>query len=251
MEDVTKALLIAAGVFLGLMVITMCIFAYTQITDYYRTEQNEEKIKQIIEFNSEYDKYIKDDLRGSELLSLINKVVDYNKREADVEGIEFERMILSIDINGKEKEFQYSKNYGIKQDTIIKSCNNQSSDADLYKISNAVSSIQIYSGYTESQLQSLAVNISNIFAPDEYPSTSTTPSYLSALQKRNSVVKDITGTEYDDVQDKTNLKKATLEYYQYQKFKRAHFDCVQKDIKYNQNTGRIVKLSFKFNGEFE
>lgn len=247
MEDATKALLIVIGVFFGLMVISAGMLAYSQITQYYRTEEDGQKIQQIVKFNSEYDSYIRDNVRGSELLSLINKVVDYNKREADVEGIEFERMILIINVNGKEEEFQYSKDDGA---SIIKSCNNIYNDSDLYKISNAVNNIRNYSGYTEVQLKSLAVNIANIFAPDEYPNT-TDPRYLSAIQKRNSVIQDTFGKEYDDITNKDELKRAALEYYQYQQFKRAHFDCVKNEVRYNKNTGRIVRLSFKFNGEFE
>lgn len=252
MENATKALLIAAGVFFGIMILSTCIFAYTQITEYYRNEEKEDLIKQTIKFNNEYEAYIRNNVRGNEILSLINKVVDYNKREADMPGIRFQRMILSIDFDGKENEFKYSKDYGLKPETIIKSCNNNSNDSDLYKISNAVTNIQQYSGYTEKQLQGLAKNISNIFAPDEYTAgNKKLVSYQSAVKKRNSVIKEILGVEYDSITDKNSLKKAALEYYQYQQLKRAHFDCIESQVTYNKQTGRIVKLSFKFNGKFE
>ena len=96
MENATKALLIAAGVFFGLIVLTAAIFAYTQVVNYYRQEDEMIRTEQVIKFNRQYDAYIRDDVRGNELLSIINKIVDYNRRQADAEGIKFERMIIEI-----------------------------------------------------------------------------------------------------------------------------------------------------------
>ena len=45
------------------------------------------------------------------------------------------------------------------------------------------------------------------------------------------------------------LKQYVDKYYEYVQFKRAKFDCV--NIEYNQQTGRIIKMTFKFNGKFE
>ncbi len=258
MENATKALLIAAGVFLGMMVLTASVFIYTQIVDYYRNEQDIIKSEQVAKFNNEYDSYIRKDVRGNEILSLINKVVDYNKREADVEGIRFERMIIEIKLDGKKSEFKYPRKYDVDNKDIIMDFNNSNSDRDLDKISNVMQTIKNNTGmnYTESQLQRFATEISNIFAPDDFSNSdikNSSPSWVAACKKRNSVVENIIGTKYDNLSanDKLKLREATLEYYQYQRFKRAHFDFETTKVEYNQGTGRIVKLVFKFNGKFE
>lgn len=46
-----------------------------------------------------------------------------------------------------------------------------------------------------------------------------------------------------------NLKNDVYTYYEYVQFKRAKFDCT--NVEYNQQTGRIIKMEFKFNGKFE
>lgn len=258
MENATKALLIAAGVFFGLIILTALIFAYTQITNYYRSEQEIIKTEQVTKFNNQYDTYIRNDIRGNEILSLINKIVDYNKREADTDGIKFERMIIEISLSGKQSEFKYPRKYDVKNADIIMDFNNTKSDNDLSKISNMLQTIQNNTGvnYTETQLQRFATEISNIFAPDDFSTSdirNESPSWVSACKKRNTVVQSIIGKEYDalSANDKLKLREATLEYYQFQRFKRAHFDCEASKVEYNKETGRIVKLVFKFNGKFE
>ncbi|MCI8655120.1 MAG: hypothetical protein HFJ48_04530 [Clostridia bacterium] len=258
MENATKALLIAAGVFFGLIVLTAAIFAYTQVVNYYRQEDEMIRTEQVIKFNRQYDAYIRDDVRGNELLSIINKIVDYNRRQADAEGIKFERMIIEINLSGKKSEFKYPKKYDVQNKDIIMDFSNTTNDTNIAKISDIMQTIKNNTGvnYTETQLQRLVADISNIFAPEDFSSTEishATPSYLSACQKRNTVVKNTIGKEYDSLSDaeKKALKEATLEYYQFQRFKRAHFDCEKTKVRYNQGTGRIVKLVFKFNGEFE
>lgn len=53
-------------------------------------------------------------------------------------------------------------------------------------------------------------------------------------------------TTYSKIQ---TLKPYVDIYYEYVQFKRAKFDCVETE--YNQQTGRIVKMKFKFTGKFE
>lgn len=257
MENATKALLMAAEVFFGLIILTLLVILYTAIANYYRTGQEMTRNEQVTKFNSQYDAYIRNDVRGNEILTLVNKIVDYNRREADVEGVKYERMRIQVRFKGKTYEFKYDRNDEENRSIII-DFNNNTNDSDLEKISKVVKNIQNYTNvtYTEAQLQKLASEISNIFAPEDYPRSeqnSLSPYWVTACDKRNFVVKRIIGKEYDTLssKEKTNLKEATLEYYQYQQFKRAHFNCVDSEVEYNKNTGRIVKLTFEFNGKFE
>lgn len=263
MENATKALLISAGVLFGIIVLTAVIFGFTQISNYYKNKEEMVLSEQIIKFNKQYTAYIKDDVRGTDILSLVNRIVDYNKREADVDGINFERIKIEIKLGDDISEFKYSppSGYKGKNDTIIKDINNKDNDNELLKISNIMQEIKNNTGvtYSEAQLQRCVAEISNIFAPDDFKNSETdSSSYQLAVQKRNSVVRSIIGKNYDDLfkndigQKKENtFKQAILEYYQYQRFKRAHFDCETSKVEYDKGTGRIVKLVFKFNGKFE
>ena len=78
MENASKALLIAAGILIGLILITMIIFGYNQISSYYTNREEVKQSEQLAEFNKQYIGYDREDVRGSDLLSLVNKIIDYN-----------------------------------------------------------------------------------------------------------------------------------------------------------------------------
>ena len=74
MENATKALLIGAGMLFAVVVVSMVLYTYTQITTYYNSKQNEQEVKQQAEFNIEFSAYDRD-LTGFELVTLINKAI--------------------------------------------------------------------------------------------------------------------------------------------------------------------------------
>ena len=83
MENATKALLIAAGIFFVVAILTMGAITYNQISNYYKEESDTTDLKQIEEFNKKYRNYLDREVRGTELLSIINLVNDYNARLAN------------------------------------------------------------------------------------------------------------------------------------------------------------------------
>ncbi len=80
MENATKALEMAGSVLIGMMIIGMLVFAYTQFSNLKQTEENAKAIEQATDFNQPYEVYNKDGAYGSEILSLANRVSDYNTR---------------------------------------------------------------------------------------------------------------------------------------------------------------------------
>ena len=106
MENASKALLIAGGVLISIIILSLIVIAYTNISNYYNEDRALTRIEQITKFNNEYTGYVRDDVKGSELLSLVNKIVDYNDRKADPEDIAYEHMRLTIKI-GDTSEFLF------------------------------------------------------------------------------------------------------------------------------------------------
>lgn len=86
MENATKALEMAAGVLIALMIIGVCVYAYNNLSEQKNIEQSSTRAQQAADFNKSYEVYNQDSLYGSEVLSLANKVVDYNKNEAIKKG---------------------------------------------------------------------------------------------------------------------------------------------------------------------
>lgn len=79
MDNAAKALRIAGGVLLGLMVTSLLIFAINAWQKYQKANYQSIQNQQITKFNSTFDAYNKKALRGSDLVSLANKVNSTNR----------------------------------------------------------------------------------------------------------------------------------------------------------------------------
>lgn len=103
MENMTKALEIAASVLIGVLILSLLVFGYNQIREQKNIEQKNERANQLSKFNINFESYAKDTVYGSEILSLANEVINYNERKA-VDGyqeIELEVKISTGVLNGQ------------------------------------------------------------------------------------------------------------------------------------------------------
>ena len=127
MENASKALLIAGGMLIALLTITLLVIMFNQIGGFYSSEENAEREEQIAKFNLEYEAYNREDVRGTDLLSLINKVINYNERKSE-EGVEgadigfqaINMTVKGLDISkltsdGEEPQLITKSNYTIKE----------------------------------------------------------------------------------------------------------------------------------------
>ena len=67
------------------------------ISEEKKIEQSAESASQATDFNKSYEAFNKSGLQGSEILSLANKIVDYNAKEAEKKG--YQKIQLSVTIN--------------------------------------------------------------------------------------------------------------------------------------------------------
>ena len=95
MENASKALIMAGAVLIALMVIAMLVFFFDNIKEWQNVKQGGEEVEQATEFNKQYDVYARN-VYGSELLSIANKIDDYNKREA--ENKDYSKIELVVEI---------------------------------------------------------------------------------------------------------------------------------------------------------
>lgn len=226
MENASKALIIAASLLLGLMIISVCIFVFNQISTYYETKESNRLTEQLATFNSQYLVYQKNNLRGSDLLSLINKILDFNTLKGD-EDPEIE---ISIKIgNSAEAEdiyYQYSSyNYGSNNNVTLIKINNTYTQNNVGNILREANRIE--TKYTKEAAEKLAATLSTLLGQN----SSKTRNELLAELKINSV-----------------NDNEILKYYQYQQFKRARFKC--KIVNFTE-TGRVQKFEVEFINKFE
>ncbi len=85
MENASKALIMAGGILIALLVIGLLVFFYNNLSSLKSIEQSGEELEVVTEFNKQYEVYTRN-VYGSEILSLANKIADYNKNEADNKG---------------------------------------------------------------------------------------------------------------------------------------------------------------------
>lgn len=276
MENSAKAIIIAGGMFILIMVITLLVIFGRSLSSYMQDQHDKEMVKQITEFNNKFANYQGTELRGNELISVLNRVIDYNALEAGEYG--YDPVLVEIDLvdrnaldsvikfNSTDENFLFKKN-------ASKIKNSKDSDDELKTISQKGTTIlSKYSDkekypdnyiprLTDTKLQKLSAEISNIAQEkdnsswlNKYDEENRKTVYNSTRAKKLTNILGYTvsavGTEIckinvDGIEKDIipAVKKATCEYYQYTQFKRIMFKCTS--IEYSQDTGRINKMSFE------
>ena len=80
MENASKALLIAGGVLIALIVIALFIVMFNNMSNIQKENEEQTKIEQLAAFNSEFEAYNKKVMYGTDVITLINKVAENNKK---------------------------------------------------------------------------------------------------------------------------------------------------------------------------
>ena len=88
MENATKALIIAGGMLIAMLIVGLLVFGYTQLRQYQQTAYDEESTRQLADFNERFEAYNRTTVRGYQIISLGNLVYDTNIRYADYQGYE-------------------------------------------------------------------------------------------------------------------------------------------------------------------
>lgn len=115
MENASKALIMAGSVLIALIIISCLVLMINNLSTYQGLQTQSEEVAQIEKFNNQYIIYNRDDVRGSDLYSLMNKVIDYNIRQS-TEGKElgqngqyvgYRPMSISIDLKSYQSNLAY------------------------------------------------------------------------------------------------------------------------------------------------
>lgn len=99
MENASKALLMAGGILIALLVVGALLLMFNQLSSYQRSNSDDLRDVQLVEFNKQFEQYTYTDIKGYELLSLINKVIDSNENSGLINTINYDQKI-TIEIKG-------------------------------------------------------------------------------------------------------------------------------------------------------
>ncbi len=86
MENASRALIIAGGILIAILVVSLLVTGWNNFTNYSRTQEQVQTVEQIVQFNKEFESYNKGVIRGYELVSLENLAEDTNERYEEING---------------------------------------------------------------------------------------------------------------------------------------------------------------------
>lgn len=73
MENASKALLMAGGILLSIIIIAVLVRSFTSISIFQKAKLTEEEQEQLVAFNEQYTKYLNQYVYGTEVITLQNK----------------------------------------------------------------------------------------------------------------------------------------------------------------------------------
>lgn len=207
MENASKAIIISGSILITTLILSTLFAIYSYLQNANNENSQNRKVIQAVEFNKKFEEYNKDLVYGSDILSLINLIKDYNIQEFELKN--YEDIEISITIsNQTEKSNYFTKGtYGLDE---------------------------IYSNYTnlESQIQ--------ICEQKKYLNSTRTIDYFIKLNEE-----EISGLIDKYADDLRNIRTEIDEYNnlisERDEFKVKKFKCT--NVIYSGE--RIVKMIFK------
>jgi len=95
MENAAKALLMAGGMLLAILLVSLLLYAWGLFSKYQSSQDSLAEIEDTAKFNEQFTAYDRNDVQGYELLSLLNQIIDYNERKT------------TDSINGNSDNYKY------------------------------------------------------------------------------------------------------------------------------------------------
>ena len=80
MENASKALIMAGEILIGILIIGLLVYGYINISSFNKEKEGTIKTEQLATFNKEYESYNRKLIRGVDVISVINKAIDNNKK---------------------------------------------------------------------------------------------------------------------------------------------------------------------------
>lgn len=113
MENASKALVMAGSVLIALLIIGALLLMFNNLSSYQGAGTQETRETQVIEFNNQFETFNRKNVRGSDLYSLLNKVVDYNRRKStkgtggqdEGQYLAYQPISVTINFDGKTRMF--------------------------------------------------------------------------------------------------------------------------------------------------
>ena len=219
MENASKALIIAGGVLLAIIILSVVIYMSTSLTRIADQQDKNTLAKQITAFNKEYEAYNKKRMYGTDIITIVNKAIEHNQ---NIEVIEDDPYYINIILNNLSSEWVTT----VKKIDINSPENTEVDvDADDWTFLIAqgvnVNNVELLQNSTLVTFSGDGRVILNKNMKEYFSQNATDPEPKYSADGRYKYI----------------IKSALTN------FKRATFECT--DVQYNQETGRISSMTFR------
>lgn len=217
MENASKALIMAGGVLIALLVIGMLVMFFNNLSDWQSMEQSTVETEIAAEFNKQYDVYARD-VYGSELFSIASLVYDYNKRESETKGYTKVELYVEFTKDFDDTDNEYNKYFEEKTYT---------------------------SSEIENQMKNLTQDRDDVkkeeinFVNEKGKKTTKTIAKLATMRTKDIEELGTPNKDYKDLVNEYNYYKTFISQIKQTVFKYEIFE-------YDENTGRIEKMKFYY-----
>lgn len=249
MENASKALIMAGGMILAILITSLLVFAWNSYSKYQSSKDELSDYEDVAEFNEQFASYDRDEVLGYEILSLVNKINDYNYRKSNdsqAKGKDkYSSLTIKISFGSQEnlKKLSYDGNTPLLFNKMSYEVTTDDATSNPFKekVKQAEEIAKNFGG-TDNATK-VAKSISSIILKDSDESDE--QKKAAALKKYNSLV--ATGKSYTDYQRmKREQKENIYGYYEYIQLKKSIFKA--EKVEYDTTgTGRIKSMEFSFN----
>lgn len=257
MENASRALIMAGGMLLAILIISLLIYAWSLFSKYQSSQEELSNIEDTAKFNGQFTNYDRKSVQGYEILSLVNKVIDYNYRKSSAEGAKndykYKPITIVINFGSSDNMKKITKDGTNRVFTASSYSYTQSNTVNTFKsIIDEMGNIEKRYGGADYATK-IAKGIDGIILSEEQLEQNRNKNIDDETSWNNAVKKFNANSNNTKVNSKDGLlqeKDYMYKYYEYMQFKRALFDSVASSIEYDNQTGRITKMEFKFTGVY-
>ncbi len=247
-NSLSKALIIAAGVLLAMIVVAFMVYSFREIGSWSTTQNQEQVAEQIEKFNKEYEAFDKDLMYGVDVISCLNKAKSNNDK---VDSGDYPASYLvKVNVTFKKKLSETIRVYYVSKDSKKEKEAHNNADftntknlklEDVFKVSKEykdhVNGID-FSKALASVNSDLTMNINEKYQLSRKSETSDLIKALLAIS--GNLRQSEQNPKYDLVKDNwTRIEWETPAF----SMKTRKFQCT--NIQYNAQTSRINLIEFE------
>lgn len=206
MENVSKALLMAGGTLLAILILTVLIYMLNASNTLAQAQDEKKLAQQTAAFNKEYEAYDKSRMYGTDVITVVNKAIDYNQRL----GVDDEDYFIDIVLDLRGASFNNIRTVTWEKNGVKKDEKN----------------------YTD-------IGLGN----DVYQLKNGTGTGTGVNEKLKEFFSQPANNDVQSVVNEDGTTTTTYTYSGLSAFKRATFTC--ESVSYSSITGRVNSMTFK------